>query len=109
MTEITNEVIARSEEIEDGGMEGFTVQGRRIAIYRVDGRLHATDNICTHGHALMTDGYLEGQIIECPLHGGRFDVTTGKGLGAPITCDLACHKVEEADGEIRIILNGDAA
>ncbi|APA84770.1 non-heme iron oxygenase ferredoxin subunit [Paraburkholderia sprentiae WSM5005] len=109
MSDITNELVARSEEIEEGGMQGFTVQGRPIAIYRVDGQLYATDNICTHGHALMTDGYLEDRVIECPLHGGRFDIATGEGLGAPITCALACHKVEESDGQIRITLNGDDA
>lgn len=69
-----------------------------IALYNVDGEIYATHNVCTHAFALLSDGFLEGDIIECPLHGGRFEVKTGKGLGAPITCDLKTLEVR-IDGD----------
>jgi naphthalene 1,2-dioxygenase ferredoxin component len=59
-----------------------------VALYNIGGEIYATHNICTHAHALLSDGWLEGDIIECPLHGGRFEVKTGKGLGPPIPCDV---------------------
>ena len=60
-----------------------TVNGHDIALYEVEGEIHATANVCTHGAARMSDGFLEGREIECPLHQGKFDVCTGKALCAP--------------------------
>lgn len=50
----------------------------------------------------MSDGWLEGDIIECPLHGGRFEVKTGKGLGAPITCDLKVLQVRIEGNSVQV-------
>jgi naphthalene 1,2-dioxygenase system ferredoxin subunit len=71
-----------------GSVVGVKAGDLDVALYNIDGELYATHNLCTHAQALLSDGWLEGDIIECPLHGGRFEVKTGKGLGAPITCDL---------------------
>jgi nitrite reductase/ring-hydroxylating ferredoxin subunit len=73
-----------------------------IAVYNVSGEFYATDNICTHAQALLSEGFLEGDIIECPLHGGRFEVKTGKGLGAPITCDIKTYPVRVQGDAIEI-------
>ena len=59
-----------------------------VALYNIEGQIYATHNICTHAQALLSDGWLDVDVIECPLHGGRFEVKSGKGLGPPITCDL---------------------
>ena len=53
--------------------------GLNLALYHVGDAWFCTDNICTHAFALLTDGWLEGHVIECPLHGGQFDIRTGKG------------------------------
>ncbi len=68
-----------------------SVGGRQIAIYLVDGAVFATDNACTHGAALLCDGFLEGHEIECPHHQGRFDVRTGAATGAPATIALGTY------------------
>ena len=60
-----------------------------IALYQLPGgEYHATDNICTHEYAQLSDGWLEDGCIECPLHAARFDVRTGKALCAPAEQDL---------------------
>jgi naphthalene 1,2-dioxygenase system ferredoxin subunit len=69
------------------------VAGKDIAFYEVEGEVFATDNICTHGHARMSDGFLEGREIECPLHQGKFDVCTGKAMCAPLTEDIKTYAV----------------
>ena len=74
----------------------------RIALYDVGGELFATDSTCTHAEALLTDGTLQGEVVECPLHGGRFSVRTGKGLGPPIPCDLKTYLVRVIDDEIQV-------
>jgi naphthalene 1,2-dioxygenase system ferredoxin subunit len=57
------------------------------------GEIFATDNLCTHGAARMSDGFLDGKEIECPLHQGKFDVCTGKALCAPLTENIRVYPV----------------
>lgn len=94
--------VARSVDLEEGEMLAVDAAERNLALYRVEGKVFCTDNLCTHGRALLTDGWLDGKIIECPLHAGCFDIETGKGQGAPIECDVAVYRVEEREGEIFI-------
>ena len=75
-----------------------------LALYDVGGEVFATDNLCTHAQAFLTDGTLAGDIVECPLHGGRFSVRSGAGLGPPIPCDLKTYPVRVAEGEIQLRL-----
>jgi len=75
-----------------------------LALYDVGGEVFATDNLCTHAQAFLTDGTLAGEIVECPLHGGRFSVRSGAGLGPPIPCDLKTYPARVAEGEIQLQL-----
>ncbi|MBN3803270.1 non-heme iron oxygenase ferredoxin subunit [Paraburkholderia sp. Ac-20336] len=76
--------------------------GHEIALYSIDGEVYATDNICTHGHARLCDGFLEDGEIECPLHQGRFDVRTGKAMCAPLTEDLRAFPVKIVDARVMV-------
>jgi naphthalene 1,2-dioxygenase system ferredoxin subunit len=78
--------------------------GKEIALFEVDGAIFATDNLCTHGAARLSDGFLEGSEIECPLHQGRFDVCTGKAMCAPLTQDIRSYPVQIKDQRIWIKL-----
>ena len=85
---------AALDDVPQGDVIGVNVAGKDIALYEVEGEVFATDNICTHGHARMSDGFLEGREIECPLHQGRFDVCSGKALCAPLTEDIKTYAVK---------------
>ncbi|HCY15722.1 MAG: naphthalene 1,2-dioxygenase [Curvibacter sp. GWA2_64_110] len=84
---------AARDDVPEGDVVGIKVDGKEIALYEVEGEIYATDNICTHGHARMSDGFLEGHEIECPLHQGKFDVCTGKALCAPLTENIRIYPV----------------
>jgi nitrite reductase/ring-hydroxylating ferredoxin subunit len=86
--------VAGLSGIPDGEVIAVTLGSRQIAFYNVGGEIFATDNICTHAHACLSEGWLEDGVIECPLHQGRFDVCTGRGLGAPIDQDLPTFRVK---------------
>ena len=79
--------------VPEADVTSVIVDGREIALYEVKGEVFATDNLCTHGAARMSDGFLEGREIECPLHQGRFDVCTGKAMCAPLTQDIRVYPV----------------
>jgi naphthalene 1,2-dioxygenase system ferredoxin subunit len=82
------------DAVPEGDVIGVVLAGKDIALYEVDGDVYATDNACTHGKARMSDGFLEGREIECPLHQGRFDVCTGKAMCAPLTEDIKTYPVK---------------
>ena len=81
------------DAVPEADVTSVMVDGREIALYEVQGEVFASDNLCTHGAARMSDGFLEGREIECPLHQGRFDVCTGKAMCAPLTQDLRVYAV----------------
>jgi naphthalene 1,2-dioxygenase system ferredoxin subunit len=96
---------ASPSELASGEVVGVEVAGRSIALYKVDGNIFATDNICTHAYARLSDGWLDGELIECPLHAARFDVRTGKVLDPPATVDLKTYPVRVVDDEIQVKLD----
>jgi naphthalene 1,2-dioxygenase ferredoxin component len=97
--------VAKLDEVKPGDVIGVKLGEREIALYNIGGAIYATDNLCTHAFAMLSQGWLDGEIIECPLHGGRFEVKTGKGLGPPVSDDLKTYKVQMKGGEIQILLD----
>ncbi len=102
MTEVATWVrVAAAKDIPPGEMLAIEAGGRKVAVFHLDdGSWHAIDNLCTHAYALLTDGWLEGAEIECPLHAGRFDVRTGKALCAPVDEDVATYAVRLDGAEV---------
>ena len=102
----TNWVDALStNELPADDVKGVTVAGRDIAIYTVGDDVYATDNICTHGHARLCDGFLEGHEIECPLHQGKFDVRNGQPTCDPVTEALRSYPVKIEGGRVFLQLD----
>lgn len=96
--------VADVSEVPDGEGLAATSGGRHIAIFRVGDELLACDGICSHGHAYLAEGYLDGDEVECPLHSARFNVRTGKALCAPAREDIATYRVEVRDGGVYVDL-----
>ncbi|MDM0034355.1 non-heme iron oxygenase ferredoxin subunit [Variovorax sp. J22P271] len=90
--------------VPDDDVVGVQVAGRDLAFYKVDGSVYATDNICTHGHARLCDGFLDGFEIECPLHQGKFDIRSGRGTCAPVTEDIRSYPVRIEGGRVYLQL-----
>jgi nitrite reductase/ring-hydroxylating ferredoxin subunit len=97
--------VAGRSDLGPGEVIGVEVDGRSIAVYNCDGGPFATDNICTHAYACLSDGWLDGETIECPLHAARFDVRTGQVLDPPATEDLKTYPVRVVGDDIEVKLN----
>ncbi|MCK1513180.1 non-heme iron oxygenase ferredoxin subunit [Bradyrhizobium sp. 190] len=78
----------------------FTIGERNLAIFQVDQSYYALDNICPHAFALMSDGFVEGEEVECPLHGAIFHIPTGRCLAPPADADLKSYPVRVEDEHI---------
>ena len=108
MTELSFHRVAATADLGAGDMIQVTIGKKSIALYNLDGRYYATDAFCTHGHALLTEGYIDGALVECPMHGGTFDIATGKAVGQPCVTPLATYVVR-VDGDAIIIGLREAA
>ena len=98
---------AAADAVPEEDVIAVAVAGKEVALYGVDGEVYATDNICTHGHARLCDGFLEGTEIECPLHQGKFDVRTGKAMCAPLTEDIRTYPVKIENGRVYVDMSAD--
>ncbi|HWD57901.1 MAG TPA: non-heme iron oxygenase ferredoxin subunit [Stellaceae bacterium] len=89
----------------DGEVIGVIVNGQELALYELDGAIYATDDICTHAYAKLSDGWMEKGEIECPLHAGRFDIKTGKATAPPCIDDVKTYPVRVESDEIQVKLD----
>ncbi|HTR10614.1 MAG TPA: non-heme iron oxygenase ferredoxin subunit [Paraburkholderia sp.] len=93
---------AAFDDIEDEDVMRFDHGGRTYAIYRVADKVYASDGLCTHEQAHLSDGLVMGHVIECPKHNGRFDVRDGRPLCAPVCEKLATWPAKVEGGRILI-------
>ena len=75
--------VAKVTEIPPGSMKKVRAFDQDILLSNVDGKIYATSNRCGHSNASLARGTLQGKVVTCPLHGAKFDVTTGKNLLGP--------------------------
>lgn len=91
-----------ADDFEDEDIEQITVGPLAIAVYRAKGNFYATQDLCTHERAYLSDGILIDCVVECPFHQGRFDVRTGAALGAPVIVPLKTYPLKIVDGKIYV-------
>ena len=96
--------VCATNEIDDEDVIRFDNGGRTFAVYRTQDGYFATDGYCTHEKQHLADGLVVGRVIECPLHGGRFDIATGRALSAPVCVDLRTYEVMVKEGEVFLAL-----
>ena len=99
--------VAGKADVAEGQVIGVRVGDKDVALYHLPGGdYRATDNICTHEYAQLSDGWLEDGCIECPLHAARFDVRTGKALCAPADVDLPVYELKVEGDDLLVKLPG---
>ncbi len=78
------------------------VGARRLALCNVNGRYYVIDDVCTHDGGPLDQGELDGEEIECPRHGARFDVTTGRATCMPAVVPVKTYDVRVEGGEVQV-------
>ena len=69
--------------LREGQGRAFTVDGRELALFLVEGRVYAVENLCPHQHIpVLAEGQLDGLLLTCPMHGWQFDLQTGRHVNA---------------------------
>jgi 3-phenylpropionate/trans-cinnamate dioxygenase ferredoxin component len=95
------------DDIEEEDVIEVQHGGRTFAVYHSPQHtFHATDALCTHERASLADGLVQGDIIECPKHNGRFNYKTGEAKRAPARVDLCTYPVRTEAGRVFIDPSG---
>lgn len=113
MIEETNELntvewipVADVDDIPAGTCTCISYQGINIAVFNADGEFYAIGDTCTHAEASLSEGDffedIRGWVVECPLHGSQFDVTTGEAISLPATGNSGDYATKVEDGVVYI-------
>ena len=92
--------VADHGDIDDEDAICVLVDGCKIAVFYVSGEYFATDDLCTHEEASLSEGYIDGPTVECPLHQAVFCLKTGKPLEAPAEKPVRTLQVKVEDGSV---------
>jgi nitrite reductase/ring-hydroxylating ferredoxin subunit len=90
--------VASTADLRDGEGLAVILDDTPIALYRIDGRIVAIDDVCTHEFAILSQGFVEDGVVECPLHAAQFDIASGRCLSGPASQDLRTYSVR-LDGD----------
>ena len=91
-----------ADEVEEEDVMPAEIRGMEIAVYQAKGKFYATHDKCTHGDAFLSEGVVVGEVIECPLHQGRFCIKTGKALSAPVSKPIQTFETKLENGNVFI-------
>ena len=94
--------VAKVGDIPPGCMRLLLVGETRIALCNVGGTLYAIEDLCTHDDGPLGEGVLQGGEVECPRHGGRFDVRTGAATQMPAVAPVRTFPVRVDDGAVYV-------
>ncbi len=94
--------VARTGEVPVGEAKYVDVDGEPIAVFHVGEHYYATSDVCTHEEASLSEGDLDGELIECPLHGARFNVRTGEVKSLPAVVRLKTYPVRVVGDAVEV-------
>lgn len=99
---MTLEIVTKVSETPPGTISVHEVDGVRIALCNVNGRFYAIDDVCTHDGGPLDQGELDGEQVECPRHGAKFDVTTGRATVLPAVRPVKTYRVEVEGDDVKV-------
>jgi nitrite reductase/ring-hydroxylating ferredoxin subunit len=94
--------ITKKSDLVEGSTRSFEIKDKSIALTHVEGAFYAYDNACTHMELPLDEGALEGCVLQCPFHGAKFDLKTGKAVASPAIDNLNTYPVQVIEDDIQV-------
>jgi nitrite reductase/ring-hydroxylating ferredoxin subunit len=100
--------VAKTTDLQPGEMTYVEVgpDGEPVCLINLEGEFFALNDCCTHEEASLSDGEIVGDEIECPLHGGAFEIRTGQPVAFPVVVPAQTYRVRVVGDKIQIALDG---
>src|SRR5580658_7148198 len=99
-------LLCDASDVPPGTAKRIVLDRLVLAAFNLGGEFYVTDDTCTHGFASLSDGIIDGDIVECPWHGGTFDIRSGTPVGHPCTVPVNSYRTIVRDGAVWVDLNG---
>lgn len=98
--------VARADELKPGEMMYVEFGEAPVCLINLDGDYFALNDICTHEEASLSDGEITGDEVECPLHGGAFEIRTGAPVSLPVVTPVETYRVRVVGDEVQVAAKG---
>ncbi len=95
--------IAGTADLKPGHGIVAEVNGKSVALFSIEGTIHAIDNTCCHRGGPLGEGEVEGNIVTCPWHGWRFNVSTGACINNP-AAKVEAYQVKVEGDDVKVLL-----
>jgi nitrite reductase/ring-hydroxylating ferredoxin subunit len=94
--------LCNTTEVEIGSALKVERGDLALAVFNVDGEFFVTDDACTHGPGSLSEGYIEGDVVECNFHNGQFNIKTGEVVSPPCMVPVKTYRTIVEDGKVFI-------
>ena len=94
--------LCAASEVAPGTALKVEQAGLELAVFNVDGEFYVTDDHCTHGPGSLSEGYIEGDVVECNFHNGQFNIRTGEVVSPPCMVPVKTYPVTVVEGRVTI-------
>jgi len=89
-------------DVASGASLKVETHGLTVAVFNLDGEFHVTDDHCTHGPGSLSEGFIDGDCVECNFHQGVFNIRTGAVVQPPCMVPVKTYPATVIDGAVYI-------
>src|SRR6202451_2051725 len=94
--------LCSTDEVAPGAALKVEVEDLTLAVFNVDGEFYVTDDLCTHGPGSLSEGYIEGDVVEGNFHNGPFTIRTGEVVWPPCMIPIKTYPTAVVEGKVTI-------
>ncbi|MGN6749018.1 MAG: non-heme iron oxygenase ferredoxin subunit [Xanthobacteraceae bacterium] len=94
--------LCATSEVAPGAPLRVEIDDLALAVFNLDGEFFVTDDLCTHGPGSLSEGYIDGDVVECNFHTGQFNIRTGEVVAPPCMVPVKTYPVTVIAGRVTI-------
>ena len=94
--------LCATNEVAAGTALKIEIEDLALAVFNLDGEFFVTDDLCTHGPGSLSEGYIDGDVVECNFHNGQFNIRTGEVVSPPCMVAVKTYRVTVIEGRVTI-------
>jgi nitrite reductase/ring-hydroxylating ferredoxin subunit len=96
--------LCSTAEVAVGTALKVETEGLAVAVFNLDGEFYVIDDQCTHGPGSLSEGYIDGDIVECDFHNGAFNIKTGEVAAPPCMIPVRTYPTTVSEGKVYIVV-----
>jgi biphenyl 2,3-dioxygenase ferredoxin component len=94
--------LCKADQVSTGTALRVEAGGLTVAVFNIDGQFYVTDDACTHGPGSLSEGFIEGDAVECNFHNGQFNIKTGEIVSPPCMIPVRTYPAMVEGGTVFI-------